>query len=1546
MEKAGTWLRGTLVILLALSFLCDPLDALGNVTDAGAAGDEGLVSEAGTGGGDEPQEGDPAAVGPDADAPEAEVGGGPVADEGDPGGGADEPELDAAARGVEPEAYRFADDGTEPSELLDVYLKQLVESTLEREGTDLRSRPDGTGLEGNDAVAYGMIRPLISEVARGERQSTVLDVPLSSLTDSFVWTAESLGLDAIIADGEITEEAILAANATFMPDVAKVVRALLSELPYELYWFDKVAGVSVVPTSPTMPDPYYVTYAGDEPALSACEDAALSFRFSVSPDYAAGEYLVDGSRMARVGVALANAREVVDDARDLDAYERLLAFKDSVCDYADYDYDAAGDEGAPYGDPWQLISVFDGDDATKVVCEGYAKAFQYLCDLSGMSDLGVYCYSVTGVMEGGVGAGGHMWNVVRMPDGRNYLADVTNCDEGTAGYADWLFLAPCRGGSVEGGYEFQTERTLISYAYSEGTMSTYAAAELAISDEACSAFLQEAPTEGWAALGTCEYRVDGETLRIRPFRDGASGRLPSTRGAALPGVGDGGVARVVLSPGVRSGQNLCCAFEGCDNLRSIDFGGFDTSDARCMLMMFSGCSLIESLDLSGFDTSSVTSMAGMFQECSSLSSLDLSGFDTSSVTRMESMFTMCSSLSSLDVSGFDTSRVLSMSSMFGYCSSITSIDVSGWDTSSVVSLEYAFVGCSELASLDVSGWDTSSVRSMFWMLGDCPSIASLDVSGWDTSRVRNMSSMFNGCSSLATLDVSRWDTSGVEQMEATFCNCSALRALDVSGWDTSGVVNMQHMFWQCWSLSQLDVSGWDTSRVQHMYGLFSSCYGLTSLDVSRWDTSSAEYMSRMFSGCSELESLDVSGFDTSRVESMGSMFANCRSLRELDLSGWDTSSVTGMGHMFYGCSSLASLDLAGLDTSSVEDMGSMFEGCPSLSKVTLGERFSFCGGSDHRQCGLPSTGPWRSASTGEAYAWNEVPDCVADTYTRLLDISEADVSAVPGQTYTGAAVEPAPEVTMDGGTLSRGTDYTLSYANNTNVGTATITITGKGGYAGSTRTTFVIWPASIANATVSAISSKAYTGSAIRPMPTVKVGTRTLKSGTDYTLSYADNVNVGKATVTIAGKGNYTSSTTATFRIVASVDKATVSSIADQAYTGSPIKPEPTVKMGTKALKPGTDYALSYKDNTNVGTATVTVTGKGSYSGTKKVTFRVVAASVANATVSAIASQTYTGSAIKPTPTVKVGTRALKPGTDYALSYANNTKAGTATVTVIGRGNYAGTKTATFKVVQASISRAAVAKVADQAWTGKPITPSPKVTFNGKALVKGTDYDLSYRNNTAGGGATIILAGKGNFKGTSSVTFRIVEPASKEFPDVPKSHWAHYAIGRAAALGIINGYKDGTFGPSDRITRGQIAVMFWNASGKPAPKGTPKSFSDVTDPNAYYYKAVAWASSAGVVNGYRDGSFGPDDYITREQLAVMAANHAAKVGKKKVEGSPADYADMPDASKVSGFARPAVGWAYREGVLPVRTGRLDPQVLADRAQAAWVVLHTYDLVAE
>ena len=147
---------------------------------------------------------------------------------------------------------------------------------------------------------------------------------------------------------------------------------------------------------------------------------------------------------------------------------------------------------------------------------------------------------------------------------------------------------------------------------------------------------------------------------------------------------------------------------------------------------------------------------------------------------------------------------------------------------------------------------------------------------------------------------------------------------------------------------------------------------------------------------------------------------------------------------------------------------------------------------------------------------------------------------------------------------------------------------------------------SISKASVTlSTSTYAYDGKAKKPGVTVKLNGKTLKNGTDYTVSYSNNTKVGTATVKITGKGNYTGSVSKTYNIKNNFKKATVSGISTKAFTGKNITQSITVKYNGKTLKNGTDYTVSYSSNKNIGTATVKITGKGSYTGTITKTFKI-----------------------------------------------------------------------------------------------------------------------------------------------------------------------------------------------------------------------------------------------------------------------------------------------------------------------------------------------------
>ena len=368
-----------------------------------------------------------------------------------------------------PTTTTIVDEGEE-GDLLGRYVEQLFEEALP--GND---EPTMTAqmvaLTGIEATAFDALGPMIAEIAHGSHPSTVVEIPLSRITNKTRFTAAELGVDWVYRDGQYNQEAVDAAVAMVRPNTTLLLKYLLYSYPYEMYWFDKTAGVQC--GGPR----YGAVYSGGEYALNL--SGSITYVFAVASAYSAGENLVDTSQASRAQAAVERAQGIAAQGASDSPYYRLKLFNDTICSMVSYNDDAAGD-GVDYGDPWQLVYVFDNDDTTNVVCEGYSKAFKYLCDLANIT--GVTCSTMSGTMDGGTGAGAHMWDVVNMDDGKNYLVDVTNCDQGTVGYPYQLFIVPFSSGSVSDGYVFQTASKPITYVYDADMSQLYTNSEMTISD--------------------------------------------------------------------------------------------------------------------------------------------------------------------------------------------------------------------------------------------------------------------------------------------------------------------------------------------------------------------------------------------------------------------------------------------------------------------------------------------------------------------------------------------------------------------------------------------------------------------------------------------------------------------------------------------------------------------------------------------------------------------------------------------------------------------------------------------------------------------------------------------------------------------------------------------------------------------------------------------------------------------------------------------------------------------------------------------------------
>ena len=360
-----------------------------------------------------------------------------------------------------------------------------------------------------EEAIYQVLSAGAADIAAGNKDYSVFTITAAELgIEKTEWTAEDLGVSAIVEDNTFTEEALNAVDGIMPYNLSRIMNVLLASHPYDFYWYDKTRGVSTRSL-------LRAVTSGGEWVLDISN--GIEIKMTIASDYAAeGQlYVYDGWRVIAAQDAADHARDIVTIFADLPDHDKLREYFNQICQRTSYNYEAAEADHYDGTNPWQLVWVFDDDPETTVVCEGYAKAFQYLCDLSTFDSPLVSCICVTGTMDGGTGAGEHMWNVVRMPDGDNYLVDVTNCDEGTTGEPDQLFLKGsnpyAEEGSVDNGYIFITDGGVVRYCYDQSTLDLYSRSVLALHNG--ESYDPDAPVENCSTghhTWNTSYTVDTE----------------------------------------------------------------------------------------------------------------------------------------------------------------------------------------------------------------------------------------------------------------------------------------------------------------------------------------------------------------------------------------------------------------------------------------------------------------------------------------------------------------------------------------------------------------------------------------------------------------------------------------------------------------------------------------------------------------------------------------------------------------------------------------------------------------------------------------------------------------------------------------------------------------------------------------------------------------------------------------------------------------------------------------------------------------------------
>lgn len=391
-----------------------------------------------------------------------------------------------------------------------------------------------------------------------------------------------------------------------------------------------------------------------------------------------------------------------------------------------------------------------------------------------------------------------------------------------------------------------------------------------------------------------------------------------------------------------------------------------------------------------------------------------------------------------------------------------------------------------------------------------------------------------------------------------------------------------------------------------------------------------------------------------------------------------------------------------------------------------------------------------------------------NAYYDLEDSKETSLTYTGSWKYTGKPITFSPVLKFHDRTLTEGKDYTLSFSNNQNSGVGTFTITGLGLYSGTLTNNFGIWQINLSQAEVTfSQSSYLYTGTPLTPKPTVTWNGITLTENVDYTLSWHNNAQQGNAYVTVSGKGNFTGETNKSFYIdLTPITEAEIGDIPDYEYApGKEFKPEPTVTLNGVTLKKDVDYTLSYFDNTMASSRTnrprVHITGIGIYRSGFSKYFTINPLKLSGETIELPDTNCGNGSV---TTFLRNHLMITYNGVqltsdDYSITSlrcsAGNEILG---FSISYKQNYSGTRQMT------SVKRCDLSDIPEQIFSGNAVTPKPTVKYGSATLQEGTDYVLSWADNTKTGTGSVTVTGINKYFASQTLTFKISAPAPTVTP--------------------------------------------------------------------------------------------------------------------------------------------------------------------------------------
>jgi len=796
----------------------------------------------------------------------------------------------------------------------------------------------------------------------------------------------------------------------------------------------------------------------------------------------------------------------------------------------------------------------------------------------------------------------------------------------------------------------------------------------------------------------------------------------------------------------RKVENISYMFFDCFLLRDLDVSGFEIGNVKSAAAMFNNCSSLKKLDVSNFDTSKMQYMQYMFSGCSALQTLDVSKFDTSNVVMAVGMFSGCNSLKIIDLSSFnlanaeidyfmpDTDSLIYIKTPPNFTGQVSLPDLYTMD-----GVKYDKIPVGEpsmelrkpfTVTFDDCVSEPIEVVTLALLPVDFPETPSngkKTFDGWYTERDGEGDKLTEDTPITENLTVyANWlPDLWVEEVEDYSYTGKAIKP-EVVVYHGEVRLTKGKDYTVSYKNNVAAGSADDTKKAPTIIVKGKGNYSGTEKVTFNINKVSMEYIP-----IEDIQSI-ANGKKQLPVPNISYMDKKLKNKKDFTLEypeldvpesykpykavGSYNIIVKGKGN-FTGSKMISFTIKEGISISKVKIakipdqqwQGTEIQPAP----VVTYKDETLVAGTDYfvKYSYNIKIGKATATIVGQGkYVGKK-----SVTFNIVgISLAKATVTGIEDRVYSGTEQLQNVTVTLNG-TVLDSEHYEVTYSKNTDAGTATVMISGSNGYTGTIKKTFKIKPYDIdadAQALITNLqpySTYIYTKGGTKPYMVPYFAGRRMEEGSDFTCAYVNNKKLADEnsskvpTVKLKGKGNYKGTIEVPFYIMANNigQSGTVTMrVPDMPYSPKAGKyiSKPVLWEGGIKLAAGTDYEKTVvytannkvldpkKDAPSVGTyITATITGKGGYTGTYSVVYKITKASFASAKIK-IKTKEYTGDYVylsKRDITVKAGSKELVYGVDYeidTLSYENNLQKGTAKVIIKGLGNYGGQKTVKFKI--------------------------------------------------------------------------------------------------------------------------------------------------------------------------------------------------------------------------------------------------------------------------